>query len=479
MPSYPTAYKPASKPFTGGLSKPANDTGFGQVAKIQKGSKIPPTGQLVKLPKSGIPITKAVSAFQIARLGVAVARGRGNPLITAVNVIGILNDIAKWGNSSGYVAPPTGFNAAWTNAGGPAGSESLKPWTYIAGAGVPNPSGHADNTWQFGGGTAIGTGTTGAATLINVYRGPRPGTNQMNAYQQFYRPGGGASVAGPNWRPLNIPSVVPLENPMANPDAIPIRQPMAPVVPLPMTHPGVFPKPGQMPGVQPGPKPGAFPGTKPGIMPLPIPKPGGLPIVVGPVIGPGAQPWVPPKIVVSPKPGVSSKPPTIYKPPPSGPSQPPKKGWKEKKLNVKSIGGAATAIWVAGNAFTEGVDLMESIYDAIPDYPGKKDNPTPYDMAEAIYDNFDEIDWPSAIENWINNQIEDAVFGGIGKAGNKANQVSGAATGGGHAVGAGGDAAGEYLGPDGALPLPTIDYDESSGQVTLDVPGVGVFVIKS
>lgn len=76
------------------------------------------------------------------------------------------------------------------------------------------------------------------------------------------------------------------------------------------------------------------------------------------------------------------------------------------------------------NAATEGADLVEAIWEAIPykdrmRYHEGKKHPTPQAMASAIYDMWDKVDWNEALWNVIENEAEDRLFGAFGNAAKK------------------------------------------------------------
>ena len=71
----------------------------------------------------------------------------------------------------------------------------------------------------------------------------------------------------------------------------------------------------------------------------------------------------------------------------------------------------------------EAVELVEVIYDALPDqfkvkYPGTNYTlraATPQQKVKAIYENFHRIDLAKAIRNYADNQLEDAIWGLVGQ----------------------------------------------------------------
>lgn len=117
----------------------------------------------------------------------------------------------------------------------------------------------------------------------------------------------------------------------------------------------------------------------------------------------------------------------------SQPKEPPlpKKG-NDKKHHVR-IGGIWAMTRGILNGVTEGLDLLESIWKALPKSVRNKYPKTPQGKAQAILNHSGQISWPDAIQNIIENQIEDKIFGSIGKklgeAGRKRGNVFGYGTG--------------------------------------------------
>lgn len=88
----------------------------------------------------------------------------------------------------------------------------------------------------------------------------------------------------------------------------------------------------------------------------------------------------------------------------------PERGKPEKK--VRLMGPIGTALAAGFHGLTEWKDFVESIHDALPKkYQSKNGGLLP--MENAIWKNFDKIDWAQAVQNVIWNQIEDAIIGGL------------------------------------------------------------------
>lgn len=90
--------------------------------------------------------------------------------------------------------------------------------------------------------------------------------------------------------------------------------------------------------------------------------------------------------------------------------RPPGKGEKERKLRPKGT----RAILRFANFVSEGVDLMDAIYWALPKkYTSSKHNGT--QRAEQLWKHFDEVDLNKALENIAINEWQDRIFGKIGQ----------------------------------------------------------------
>lgn len=111
-------------------------------------------------------------------------------------------------------------------------------------------------------------------------------------------------------------------------------------------------------------------------------------------------------------------------------SAPPPKGTKEHKLKLSATGITALAINIA----TETADVVDALFFAFPRAMrpkwenGKMKKLGLPDKMRFIYDNFEEIPVEQAIKNLIANQIEDKVYGKLGKAVGKTNEIRGTAT---------------------------------------------------
>jgi hypothetical protein len=108
---------------------------------------------------------------------------------------------------------------------------------------------------------------------------------------------------------------------------------------------------------------------------------------------------------------------------------------KEKKLNLSAGKGLGMAI----NIVTEGYDFLGAFHKALPKAAqakrqprvdpftgeGYSVHPGPFQQAEAVWKNFDQISWPKAIANLLKNQVTDRAVGKWGSAMGKANKKHG------------------------------------------------------
>lgn len=283
------------------------------------------------------------------------------------------------------------------------------------------------------------------------------------------------SQPAPNFEPL--PEAMP--RPAKRPTELPILKPY----PLPNRFPVRYPRP--RPGEQPAkqPKPDGRPRPRPRNRPEPAVR---FPLLPFPfvVLPPGFNPSVP-DIVITTKPGNKNPPGNTPKPPvrtngrsSGGRNRPPRKREKERKTNVRTVAGAG---WGLINVVTEGVDFLNVLYDALPDdspckakakKASKINVATPYAKAKAVYDCFDQIDVGNALEGYVNNQVEDFVFGMMGQQVSKATGNFGLSTGLNRAL----KQQQEMATGDGqgiADLIPQLDIDDETGEVSVSIPALG------
>ena len=218
----------------------------------------------------------------------------------------------------------------------------------------------------------------------------------------------------PGPRPNGDPKTAPVEKP-----GMPAQRPLLPPwidpmhIPPFMPHPLPIPPPYRaIPGIRTN--PWRNPREQPRRGPRPAPRPRPRPIERHPMDRPDGQPG--PTIEVTP-----GRPMVERNPNPQQRPARPRPGEKEGKRKVVTMVAFVRRIL---NTVTESADLITAIWKAIPykdrmDYHQGKRKPTIQDRAQAIYDMFDKIDWEEALNNVIENQIEDFAFGKAGKAGGK------------------------------------------------------------
>lgn len=131
--------------------------------------------------------------------------------------------------------------------------------------------------------------------------------------------------------------------------------------------------------------------------------------------------------VIEVRPGVAPKPLPPGSPPPwsSVDGTAPEPDRNDRKLNVGTVGGR---FLVAVNATTEVMDFIREVWRALPAHLRSKAKRRgaqvdPFTQAMDIYDHFGEVDLALAIENLVNNEIEDQMYGRFGRLSAKANQA--------------------------------------------------------
>lgn len=145
--------------------------------------------------------------------------------------------------------------------------------------------------------------------------------------------------------------------------------------------------------------------------------------------------------------------------------RPPKRRRKEIKVRMQGI---VRGMWHAINFLTETFDFVDVLYEALPKYvreeaKARKRKPklTPDEKAQAIWDHLDEIDVALAIENYINNAMEDYLFGKTSPD-RQLNQLTGKPTGGGAGFGTR-THTGQQFGEAVNELVPVLEFDWASG----------------
>lgn len=198
--------------------------------------------------------------------------------------------------------------------------------------------------------------------------------------------------------PLALPQVIPALDPHSVPPGAPMVQPK----PLPYrVVPHRLPNPYRDPVEQ----------TQRGNVAAPSPAtPQPVPVQPPPIVLPPVNPVLPGggSVVVRP-PG--------YKPP----FTPPGRGVKERKW-IAAVASSSPLGRIV-NGVTEGADLVEAFYGALPDY--LKGCRTLQCKLAALYEHWDKVNMLQAIANIVANQVEDRIIGGVGSHLGRANRNNG------------------------------------------------------
>lgn len=243
-----------------------------------------------------------------------------------------------------------------------------------------------------------------------------------------------------------MPVEQPYYPPMVTPEAAPIYRPMPIPAPKPLWisvpgYPSIYDRPRPRPA--PEPRPGA-PGKPSEEVPLhpPIELPVAPPWRDDPVVRPRPRPDSPPRPRPQPQPEPEPEP--FPGPAPQGGPAPrgrlqlrprpvprvrpayyrlakPGKRTKERKLRVRAV-GAILANWK--EALSEADDFVDAFWQALPrGQRGKGDDL--HDKLQDLYRNWDKLPpgyFAEALENLIENQIEDAIIGTFDRMRSKAGR---------------------------------------------------------
>lgn len=313
------------------------------------------------------------------------------------------------------------------------------------------------HNWQFRAGDLVGTGRVSAGTRgiivftlhvvngINVmlpaywlWRVAPGSTSAPFVTPEPYIYGEGDAFRVWDWppedapAPLELPAPVRWVDPFSDPIGIPLPEPQAPpwwVQPYLPQNPERDPieQPLRVPARRPQASPDAEEGRRFGPQSLPSRAPGRNPrFTVHPQVG---QTY--PDYVVGPgvAPSIGSRPgrPNIrVRQKPIHRRRPPGRNEKERKF-VGAI-NRRSALGKALNFVTEGLDILNALWDALPDGAQTKKKGVvtrPDQKLRDLYDNWEQVDWDRAFDNIIENQVEDYVLGKAGQKLAKANRLSG------------------------------------------------------
>lgn len=232
-----------------------------------------------------------------------------------------------------------------------------------------------------------------------------------------------------------------------DPTALPAINPGAHI---PMPNPGIWSHPSQLPWYNPiNPMPGGFPKPPPIQNPWPRPDPISPEAPdVGPRPDPKPNPVRPPPIEIPisdvpdfPPVPVPLAPPGLPPPPwemgeeggethirPRMRGRPkqnqrkhhsrkPEKGKKESKVRMKPW---LAKVWYGIGTVTEGNDFINVLYESLDfrvkqrEYFKRGRQPNPVEKVRIIYENINDLDTATALRKYIENDIEDKVFGFFG-----------------------------------------------------------------
>lgn len=305
----------------------------------------------------------------------------------------------------------------WTPPGGSWSRCPTPDWATLSCALLGGPTTPTHWDWHTSG-VAVQTCATGllgvcaqgAAVYNNPINDPTgfPATTRQVAYSvqvgaqwrllaRFLYTG---SFPHPNWPryqpayfPTPAPAPAPWYYPAVDPFVLPINEPVP--VPRPVPYPAIP----HVPVADPWRDPLEQPRTDPGSRPRPRARPGHLPSQV-------------PVVVLSQRPGQAPR---------VGPGYhrrlPPGRGRKEKK-----VGGVPRLVAAAIGGVSEGFDLIDALYDALPWWVtrgvrGSAMNPrhppcqTPQCKAAALYDHWNDINMEQALVNMAGEGAKDRYWG--------------------------------------------------------------------
>lgn len=466
MPSYPTAYKPGSLgyPQAAGLSKAGRP-----VILIIDTTPKPwwdPYRKKLPTPRPR-PVPLLGPKFNAATLGFAIGWELG---------------VQIWGDP---FAAPDPDQQPWANADWQY-YPSCQPaqggdWVYRA----VGPLGGANDCGVLWAASAPqydspqeALADPNATYTVNVFAWEYPFEDQFGQVGRQWL-GEWVKVAdtGAQWEPVVSSQPwfgppVPVLWPWRNPDSLPINKPVPVPAPKP-SHPAVAPKvdPAMQPSAEPLPRPTESP--YPPTIPLPAFPPDFPPVVQFepvPVPGQPPVPVAPPVVVVQPAPNPSSPPVVVQLPPPPGGSHntPPGKGTKERKVTTKNVGGKRFQQVI--NVSTETLDFVDALWKGIPKKNRSDCAARDYNCKLAdLYEVWDDgqYDVAAFFSAFMNNQLEDYLYGKLGQKLGKASANFGLTTGLNRALAQ----AQEYAGEGQGSPLPSVSYDFESGTWKVD-PGL-------
>ena len=322
------------------------------------------------------------------------------------------------------------------------------------------------------GGSTIWTNATSAGPQIHGYQNEGRGIAPCSATQSKWRKvaswtrKAGAPVPTPmvDVNPVPLGAESPLEQPVTFPTSVPNA--------VPVKHGFTKAGPGEEPSENP--EPDKVPDYDLPVFDAPV-------VLLDPPWKTGINPQVRTQTVSVGGPG---QPPRITatrgNPTQSRPG--PRK--KQDKPNIVKTAGK---LWVAINFFTESLDFLEVLWDALPDKCKRKMireerwgrtamfQADHYSKLEDVYNCLGEIDVAKAITGYINNQIEDYFYGKMSAPTKKLSQQLGIISGLDRAINQAQQWAMKSVDEEGNVEetaildafLPKVDFDPHTGDVTL------------
>ena len=169
---------------------------------------------------------------------------------------------------------------------------------------------------------------------------------------------------------------------------------------------------------------------------------------------------------------------------PPGPPPPPTVGYafparpsnrrpfgRRKEVKVR-MSVAGRVVWGIVNFITESFDFLDAIHRALPyklqAKPRKGHAVTPIEKAERVWKHLDEVDMAKAVENFVNNQVEDYIFGRLSPDA-QINQATNSPTGKAASFG-GRTESGQQFGEVVNELVPEVHFDPETGEWQLDTP---------
>ena len=150
--------------------------------------------------------------------------------------------------------------------------------------------------------------------------------------------------------------------------------------------------------------------------PLPVPRTQGVSPKTGPRAEPSPQGWR-----YGPFPGLTRGG-VLNRPPPHRQRLPENPRTKEGKVRIR-YKGAFKVLKDALGGTTEGLDLLDTLYDSLPEKFRKAEkrkrhgkDPNPLDKARLIWENFEKVDLVQWAYEFAANQVEDYLYGKGGQA---------------------------------------------------------------